>query len=159
MLDLQNRYNLTDTNNGYQFTTETGIVYFLSFIEYPPISCYLNSKTYSFCVERNRNNNLHGLNSEKVRKTILHTIFTFFNKNQDSLFAIYDITDDRQDARRRLFNSWYLKYNEIDVARFSATFQIYEKTTSAVIFFPENHPEKENIIDAFENLKDLNFYC
>lgn len=42
--NLSSLYEITTTEFGYQFTTETNINYFVTFIDYPSVSDFLSSE-------------------------------------------------------------------------------------------------------------------
>ena len=49
---LQNPYDIVENEYGYQFSTTTGVNYFLSFLSYPTVSDFLSTKIYMFNIER-----------------------------------------------------------------------------------------------------------
>ena len=49
---LQNHYNIEDVKDGYRFITDSGVEYFLTFIEYPVVEDYFATKIFMFNIER-----------------------------------------------------------------------------------------------------------
>ena len=48
LLYLQNHYDVEEIDLGYQFVTQMGVTYFLTFISYPTVSDFLSTKIYMF---------------------------------------------------------------------------------------------------------------
>ena len=88
---LQNRYEIESFDLGYQFVTETGIIYFITFIEYPTISDFLSTKIYMFNIEHTTpKEHLHHKYDNRVRNTVIFILETFFSNHEDALITIYD---------------------------------------------------------------------
>ena len=107
---LLNHYNIEETDNGYKFVTNSGISYFLTFISYPVVSEILSTNIYMFNIER-ENCATNGPYDEQVRDTVIYVLFRFFEKHEDALITICDIMDGKQNARKRLFDNWFRRYN------------------------------------------------
>ena len=70
-------------------------------------------QAYSFNIERlDRLNPKEGQKDEKVMNTVLFIMYQFFQKHKDALITVCDSTDGRQRAGKRLFDSWFDKYND-----------------------------------------------
>ena len=79
---LQNRYEIESFDLGYQFVTETGIIYFITFIEYPTISDFLSTKIYMFNIEHTTpKEHLHHKYDNRVRNTVIFILETFFSNH------------------------------------------------------------------------------
>lgn len=154
---LQNHYDITETEYGYKFTTILGVDYFLTFISYPSVSDFLATNIYMFNIERNDRNE-SGQDDEKVRNTILYVLDTFFSRHEDALITICDIVDGKQFARKRLFDSWFNKYNDNRLMKLEADCEIDGIPTFASLLYSANHYNKENLKQEFKHLVELNFY-
>ena len=85
--NLSSLYEITTTEFGYQFTTETNINYFVTFIDYPSVSDFFPLKLYMFNIERYvpEDISFRGNNGHKVRNTIISILERFFSINEDGL--------------------------------------------------------------------------
>lgn len=158
MLNLLSPYEIEEIDQGYQFTTESGALYFITFIEYPPINDFLNTKVFMFNIDRSYGSSKH-FNTQRVRDTIIHILNIFFANHSDALLTIYDIVDGKQNARRRLFAGWYNRYGKGKVEKRECEFMIDKVKTYATLYYLENHIDKEELNKEFEDLVSLNFYC
>lgn len=104
---LQNHYNIEDVKDGYRFITDSGVEYFLTFIEYPVVEDYFATKIFMFNIERATPK--VGQSDIKLMNTILFVLDGFFKNHDDALIAVSDIYDNRQAARKRLFDFCFLK--------------------------------------------------
>ena len=158
---LQNHYDLIEVDNGYQFTTSDNVDYFLTFISYPVLAEYLSTKVYMFNIDRvyrNLSAIKKGQDDIKVRNTVLYVWDLFFQQHEDALITICDIVDGKQYARKRLFDSWFHKFNNNRLCKLETDCLIDEKSTFVSLFYSNNHFEKEQLRRAFEELMGINFY-
>ena len=154
---LLNHYNIEETDNGYKFVTNSGISYFLTFISYPVVSEILSTNIYMFNIER-ENCATNGPYDEQVRDTVIYVLFRFFEKHEDALITICDIMDGKQNARKRLFDNWFRRYNGGQLLKIDSTCMISDTTTFVSLMFSANHYNKENLKEEFIKLTQINFY-
>lgn len=158
---LQNHYDLIEIDNGYPFTTIENVDYFLTFISYPVLADYLSTNVYMFNIDRGHRNLSaikKGQDDVKVRNTVLFVWDLFFQQHEDALITICDIVDGKQYARKRLFNSWFHKFNYNRLCKIETDCLIDEKSTFVSLYYSSNHFEKEQLRKAFEELMEINFY-
>ena len=99
-----------------------------------------------------------GQDDIKVRNTVLYVWDLFFQQHEDALITICDIVDGKQYARKRLFDSWFHKFNNNRLCKLETDCLIDEKSTFVSLFYSNNHFEKEQLRRAFEELMGINFY-
>lgn len=155
---LQNHYDVTENENGYQFATTAGVDYFLTFFSYPTVSDFLSTNVYMFNIERSPIVNTSGQDDVKVRNTIIHVLELFFQEHEDALITICDVVDGKQFARKRLFDSWYQKFNNNRLIKLESECWIDNVPTFVSLLFSQGHYNKENLQKAFQELIDINFY-
>ncbi len=93
---------VTEVHGGYQFETESSVIYRIRFIEEMPIG---GCDTYQFAISRITESNA-GFDPD-VRATIFIIIDEFFAEYQNVLLYICDTSDGREEARNRLFVHWF----------------------------------------------------
>ena len=156
---LQNHYELTIVEHGYEFHTDKGIVYFVGFVSYPVVYDFLSIKTYMFNIDRLSELDVReGQDDIKVRNTILYVIYSFFQEHQDALITICDVMDGKQNARRRLFDRWFDEFNNGTLIKLDAECDLEETKTFASLIFSSNNECAEELKQNFEELKNLNFF-
>lgn len=155
---LQSHYNVEETEYGYKFTTIAGVDYFLTFISYPSISDFLATNIYMFNIERNESVITSGQDDEKVRNTVLYVLDLFFSKHEDALISICDVIDGKQFARKRLFDSWFNKFNNNRLIKMEAECEIDGIPTFASLLYSANHYNHRHLEQEFQELVKLNFF-
>jgi len=156
---LQNRYEIESFDLGYQFVTETGIIYFITFIEYPTISDFLSTKIYMFNIEHTTpKEHIHYKYDNRVRNTVIFILETFFSNHEDALITIYDFSDGRQLCRKRLFDSWFKLFNNGKLCKLEAKCLIDEQLTYTSLLYNKKHYDDKYLKEEFQELIDANFY-
>ena len=93
-----------------------------------------------------------------ISKSVIQYWDLFFQQHEDALITICDIVDGKQYARKRLFDSWFHKFNNNRLCKLETDCLIDEKSTFVSLFYSNNHFEKEQLRRAFEELMGINFY-
>lgn len=154
---LQNHYDIVENEYGYQFSTTTGVNYFLTFLSYPTVSDFLSTKIYMFNIERS--NYIDGGQDDiKVRNTIIYVLDHFFSEHENALITICDIVDGKQFARKRLFDSWFQKFNNKRLIKIESECFIDNVPTYVSLMFIQGHYEQANLQKIFQELVEINFY-
>lgn len=158
--NLSSLYEITTTEFGYQFTTETNINYFVTFIDYPSVSDFFPLKLYMFNIERYvpEDISFRGNNGHKVRNTIISILERFFLINEDALITICDIDDGRQKVRKRLFDSWFDCFNRGRLCKLDAECAIEENVTFASLYFNSGNHNIDILEEEFKKLAEIQFY-
>lgn len=154
---LQNHYDLEEVKDGYRFLTDSNVEYYLTFIEYPVVGEFLATKIFMFNIERATKK--VGQNDIKLLNTILYVLDDFFNKNDDALITLSDISDNRQAARKRLFDSWFKKYNDGRLEKLDGEYYIDECQVFVSLLYASTNFNHRHLVKAFQTLIDNNFYC
>lgn len=154
---FQNHYDVIENEYGYQFSTITGVVYFLTFLSYPTVSEFLSTNVYMFNIDRSGYVN-DGQDDVKVRNTILYVLDIFFSEHEDALITICDVMDGKQLARKRLFDSWFRKFNHNRLISLESECRIDDVSTFVSLLFSRSHYEQEKLRKAFQELIEINFY-
>ncbi len=154
---LQNHYDLQEIQNGYRFLTEGNTEYYLTFIEYPVVEEYLAAKIFMFNIERATPK--VGQNDIKLLNTIIYVLEEFFNRHEDALITVSDISDNKQAARKKLFDIWFNRYNKGRLEKLDGSYKIGDIPVYVSLLFSANNFNHRNLIKAFKTLIDNNFYC
>lgn len=156
---MQNLYEIEETDDGYQFLSETGTKYFISFINYPLCSEIFPTSVYMLNIDRFEP---HGVKRQadqgKVRDTIISILDEFFMKHEEALISILDVVDGKQFARKRLFDRWFELFNNDRLCRLDARCFVDETETFVSLFFLKQSPYSAILENEFSKLVEVNFY-
>lgn len=145
-------------SGSYEFQTESGIRYSVSFLEYAHVMA-VDFPVYSLIIERHIPKGIRKKSSgDMVRNTIACIFDLFFAYNQSALISIYDSLDGKQTCRKRLFDYWFSTLNDGKLRKEEGAFMLEDSHTYAVAIFPADHAHSETIIAKFKDLLELNFY-
>ena len=94
----------------------------------------------------------------RIGRTIAFILDVFFEKNENSMLMACDNTDGREEKRRLLFDRWYDIYSnnkliKLDASMINESYRLYVS-----IYINKNNPNKEKIIDAFNELVKTDLY-
>lgn len=157
--DSQSHYNYEPCDNGYTFTTDSGIVYIVSFIDYstviPGVTC---SQIFSFNIDRVENGNRNNGIDDKVRNTILIILKDFFEIYTNAIIAVCDMTDGKQKARFRLFSRWEKQFLPAEIKKVEASFSVNDTRTFAILYYHTLNIDADVLVHGFKVLADINFY-
>jgi len=155
-LNLQNPYELVDSDNGYTFETEYGQIYSLSFLFYSLISNSKNYRVYTFNLEPI--NSVKPVIDNRIEITIQFALKKFFEKKVNALIVVFDSCDGRHQARARLFERWYRNSNVQNIHKIDATGVIDDTEILTSLFLETSNPYYDEIKASFAELENLNFY-
>lgn len=156
---MQNLYEITEIENGYQFIAETNIAYFVVFVSYPILSDIFPTSIFMLNIDRYVPTGMKGhANDGKVRDTIISILESFFTKHEEALITICDVVDGKQFARKRLFERWFDLYNNDRLCRIDAKCIVDNSETYASLYYPKNIFCSNLLKDEFLKLAQINFY-
>lgn len=155
---LQNRYEVDEIELGYQFTTCSGVTYFLTFFSYPSVSEFLETRIYMFNIERSHHPE-EGQDDVRVRNSVLYVLDLFFQMHEDALISICDVADGKQQARKRLFDIWFKQFNSGRLKKIDADCMVDETWTSVSLYYSSSHSSQRKLENEFMELVKINFYC
>lgn len=130
----------------FTFHTDFNVRYVIDFAEEDILD---GVEMYQFSIVNI--NNQPSPSDSKVRDTVLAIVNEFFQKNQSVLLYICETSDGKQRMRDRLFRNWFSN-NESrhQYIITSASIMDSENVVNyAAIILRSDHPEKEVIIDRF----------
>ena len=146
-------YQLKDVKNGFAFETDFGVTYEISFIDdsdYLFESSFINS-VFSFSITH-----VAGQIQQKdprVEQTILNALFLTFESSPDTVINyVCSLDDDKEVARNRLFQNWYLKIGKESFEKLDHSNP--ENRVYSSVIFRRNHPAKEEIKRMFRQTFD-----
>lgn len=161
-LNLQCPYKvLKDRQNYiYYFTTKNQIEYSVVFSEASSYFVELQSfdervakKIFAITLEKISTEKAPlDFDTEKTMNSIIHH---FFEDKQNSLLYICDISDNKQDKRKKKFNNWYSR------SKFSSVINKTERSILNLyhtgLFFHVDNSYKEKILEIYyEYIDELN---
>jgi hypothetical protein len=153
---LQSPYNIIEVENGYRFETDFGAVYELTFLLYPTINTSEDYLVYMFNIEQIRKSKPY--KDDKIRLTIEHVLSIFFRKNINAIIVIMDSIDSKQNARKRLFDTWYTQSNYSHIEKYEATCETDDLQLLTMLLIEKGNPFRSQILGDYFDLVKINFY-
>lgn len=135
----------------YRFTTDNGIQYVAYFIDYSGSVGF--GKVYSFSFDPEDDRGLGRVFDKRISITIIKILSEFFKFERNSMVMVCDSSDDKQNARSRLFDQWYQKTQiEHRIEKFDFEHASEEQVIKARLYINESNPDKEGIRDSLQNM-------
>ncbi|MRG48959.1 hypothetical protein GFS24_27865 [Chitinophaga sp. SYP-B3965] len=141
-------YDLTKTEDGYQFTSDFGLTYFLYFSKYYLIDengddLIVTSFGFFHDPEKVR------VNDQRIKATIISFIIDYFEKNPElGILYLCDPRDDLARHRRIIFGSWHREMDQgiekFDCNKYHAKLGYYSS-----LLIKADNPQKQHYVDAF----------
>jgi Family of unknown function (DUF6169) len=145
--------------NSYYFETKDGIIYEVKFKPTPYL--FGSEKSifsdqifeFSILVEFNPNQKVPASDSKIGATTAL--IFNDFYLKKGNAITIYicDSSDDKQSIRKRKFDIWYTKYNDIRFLKIDKVLiDRHKKRFPISLILSDSNPYRNEIIDSFTSM-------
>lgn len=146
-------YPLKDSNTGFIFETDFGLVYEISFTDdsgYLTGSSFSSVDTvFSFTITHLSGQIQH--KDPRVESTIISALhLTFASLPLAVITYVCSLDDNQEKARNRLFHNWYLRTGKNYFVKLDHT-SADERIYSSVIFRSDN-PAREDINNLFFTL-------
>ena len=125
----------------YYFDTPSGARYFANFIQYPEFAVDLFTFNFDIFIEGSE-----CIPDTNVFDTICTILQEFFHSHANALLVICDSMDGREAARKRLFNSWYLKMAPTGLTKIDREGKAETYNLFVSLFVWDDNPEKEKLI-------------
>ena len=130
----------------FSLTTDKGVQYFIGFNEDHE---FLSEGSYYFMIENV--NGTHVEHDEKLLQTIFILVEEFFNQDPMIMLYVCDSKDKRQEARNRLFSSWFKRYKNADqYILHRKSIQGVNTSYYAGALMRVDNPAKDILIDLFD---------
>lgn len=130
----------------FRFATRNGIRCHVGFY---PDTFFLNEGAYHLFIERIHDD--HTPADPLVFEMVSVIIEEFFRDNANVMLYICDPSDNRQEARARLYRHWYETYEHHDLYTLSdAAIDFEQSTVYAGMLLRKDHPAYQPVLDAFE---------
>ena len=156
-LDLQNRFEITFDGCSYGFTTSTGVLYQVIFIDYTNV-LDISVPVYMLTIARYMPPQCSKKYDCRIQNSILYIIKNFFSENENAIISIYDIEDGKQANRKRLFDGWYNRYNTYLVKE-EREIEIDDRKTVTTLLYCSTNKHQSELIAGFNKIIENNFYC
>lgn len=148
MLSSLHPYNYWEEDGQYFFNTPSGAQYVAYFLELP-----FAKNLYTFNFDKIHFGR-YGLVDVNVRDTICTILFQFFQKHQDSMLVACDSSDGREEARMRLFESWYRRLAPQELIKIDRNGYTDEYQLFLSLFVWNDNPYKEQLIAILDEYCD-----
>jgi len=154
---LQDRFEIIFDDSAYCFTTPSNIRYQIIFVDYTNV-LNISAPIYMLTIERYISQKCGKKYDSRIQNTILHIIREFFSANENAMISIYDIDDGRQANRKRLFDSWFDRYNTCLIKE-EREVEINDRKTVATLLYSSTNKHQSELISGFNQIVENNFYC
>jgi len=150
MLSSLHPYRYWEEDGQYFFNTPSGAQYVAYFLELP-----FAENLYTFNFDR-LHSGIHGVVDACVCDTICTILAVFFQKHQDSMLVACDSSDGREEARMRLFESWFKRFAPEELKKIDRSGQADEYRLFLSLFVWYDNPDKSRLVAIFdEYCRDL----
>lgn len=149
-----NRYTIKEIEEGYEFLSDSGLLYFITFTLYPSLNEDLELKFYNFNIDCIIDNPPF---DPKVKATVVHILKDFFEKNEDAIITTYDVADHRQNKRRILFDRWYRDENNGLILKKEYSVVTGDKDSYMCLYYASGNPLGREYEKQIEDLKEVLF--
>ena len=153
---MQNPYDIIEVENGYHFETDFGAIYELTFLLYPTVNTSEDYLMYMFNIEPIKKSK--PCKDDKIRLTIEHVLSIFFRENTNAIIVVIDSMDNKQNARQRLFDSWYKQSSYSNVEKYEAACETNDLHLLTMLLIEKSNPFKSQILEDYFDLVKINFY-
>lgn len=137
-------YSYWEENGQYFFITPSGAKYVAYFLTLPLAE---NLYTFNFDRLQEGDGSIVDIN---VFDTICDILFSFFCNHRNSLLIVCDSIDGREEARMRLFDSWYLRIAPPELMRIDRRGKANEYKLFISLFVWADNPVKEEIVGLLD---------
>ena len=145
--------------NSYFFETNDEIIYEVNFKPTPYLfgdeKSFFSDLIFEFSilVEFNPNHKLPALDS-KIGQTIALIFNDFYLKKGNSMsIYICDSSDDKQSIRKRKFDIWFTRYNDVRFFKIDKVLiDNHKKRFPISIILSDSNPYRNEIIDSFTSM-------
>ena len=145
-INRKSPYKITLNNGDFDFTTDSGTRYSVSFLEDVPLG---GCDTYQFGFRKREDT--HSGYDAKVKDALIAIIDQFFTENTDVLLYICDTSDGREAKRNRLFMRWFEEYATPERFTLKTANAIVEgQGFYAAIIVENSNPLLEAIVSDFK---------
>ncbi len=144
-------------NLSYQFTTDQGIVYDASFVDYSflfPEFPEFSKDVYTFNLEVVSGNIYDQAMDAKIAETVIAIFLEFFTARQNVVIYICDTSDERQFVRKRKFDTWFWKYNDGSFVKEDGLAVISDIAIYNSLLVHKQHAFLDKVIAAFRSLNE-----
>lgn len=151
-LQLPYKYEAVD-NLYYVFSNVDGIkyqVYFTPMYDYYPDLV----GTYSFSIEPEARQ-VHQMD-RRIALTVVDILTHFFANNEHAMIMVCDTLDGKEMKRRKLFDRWFIQYNNGKILKYDGSAQADDYTLYLSIYFTKENPHRNQLVTAFYDLLKTN---
>ena len=144
-INRKSPYEIVFNHGDFDFTTDAGIRYSVSFLEDVPLG---KCDTYQFGFRKR--DEVHSAYDAKVKDTLIAVIEQFFIENENVLLYICDTSDGREAKRNRLFIRWFEDFaNPERFTMETANAMVEGQGFYAAIIVENRNPKLSDIISDF----------
>ena len=138
-------YKFWEQDGQYFFDTPSGARYVAYYLELSSLA----ENLYTFNFDRIKDGN-HGVVDSNVFDTVCTILSGFFLSHKRSMLVVCDTVDGREEARMRLFNSWFHRVappalHKVDKAGRADTYNLF----ISLLYWSDN-PHKDNLLAILE---------
>ena len=145
MSNLLRPYNYWESNGQYFFDTLSGARYVAYFLD---LSSFAEN-LYTFNFDRIQDGAPNNVDSN-VFDTICAILQEFFFNHQNSMLLVCDTTDGREEARMRLFNSWFIRIAPEGLTKIDRSGKAEEYNLFVSLLVWADNPMRDTLVSLLE---------
>ena len=144
-----------DSPLDYTFVNRDGIVYHATFFSvsmlYPEFK-----DTFAFSIEP-EDKKAHPIDV-RISNTIAEILRRFFNKKENAMIMVCDSSDGKEHKRRMLFDRWYDKFSNNEIAKYDASAPLEEYQLLFSLYLRKDNPNRSILLKAFNDILKSDLY-
>ncbi|HPN58037.1 MAG TPA: DUF6169 family protein [Chitinophagaceae bacterium] len=141
----------------FEFITETGIRYKIYFLDYSYLFndyTHITCPVYSFNIDAIEGNPDLSPGDDRVGATVSVVMNLFFSQVDNVGVYVCDTLDDRQQARKRKFDSWFYAFNDGSLIKEDGLAIVEGTEIYNALLLHKNNSQLTEIILAYKELNE-----
>lgn len=141
----------------FEFITETGIRYKIYFLDYSYLFndyTHITCPVYSFNIDAIEGNPDLSPGDDRVGGTVSVVMNLFFSQVDNVGVYVCDTLDDRQQARKRKFDSWFYAFNDGSLIKEDGLAIVEGTEIYNALLLHKNNSQLTEIILAYKELNE-----
>ena len=138
-------YNYWEKDGQYYFTTPSGAKFVAYFLDLSSFS----ENLYTFNFDRIQDGE-HKVVDSYVFDTVCAILESFFEKHRNSLLLVCDTVDGREEARKRLFNTWFIRVAPSGLSKVDREGHAESYNLFVSLLIWDDNPKKDIVLALLE---------
>lgn len=149
---MPQKYEFTENGNEYTFETDNNVLYSIQLLKgthyFKEIEPFIPIYELSIAI-KNTDSSVFAPTDKRVEVTIMAILEDFFTINVNSLLYICDNNDGRHHARKRKFDSWFIRNSTPTFEKYDLDFIVEDFEILASLIVHRQNPYKTDLVRLF----------